>query len=147
MTKCRLCQSSPIDDRTPAFDVCHDCADKLGVVPLGPPRRPARGCDRCNCMKFVRVIPRELSATGNDYVQEQAAPMSLTLEPELVRRILFKGNDVSAPDPKRGRGTVETYVCTQCGFMEWYCQQPAAIPLGPEYMADIVDYNATAPYR
>lgn len=106
-------------------------------------------------MKFVRVIPRELSAIprapNSDYFHQQAAPMGLTIEPQRPASGHFVGDawrhDVSDPAPKGARGIVETYVCTQCGFMEWYCPQPATIPIGPEYMADVVDYNAETPYR
>ena len=47
----------------------------------------------------------------------------------------------------RGRGVLEMYICTSCGFVEWYCQDPESIPIGPENMSEIVDYTPTEPYR
>lgn len=143
---CRLCGNAVYPNAPATFDLCGECAIKLGVAPMGPPCRPARPCDRCNGMKFVRVVPRELTATGVDYVNEQAAPMALTIVPNLTEKF-FGGRRVDAPNPWNGRGRLETYVCVGCGFVEWYCIDPKTIPLGPEFMADIVDYGPKDPYR
>jgi len=142
--QCRLCESEAVDPKfLPAFDLCRQCAQRLGVAPMPEPQRPARPCNRCNGLRFKRVVPRELSAgAGGEAI---AAPMALTLVPMITRA--FGGVHVLAPDPGHSRGQLETYVCTSCGFVEWYCIDPDAIPLGPEYMADVVDYTADAPYR
>lgn len=44
-------------------------------------------------------------------------------------------------------GSLETYVCKGCGFVEWYCQDPESVPIGPEYMTELVDYDSGTPYR
>jgi hypothetical protein len=44
-------------------------------------------------------------------------------------------------------GTLEVYVCVGRGFLEWYCQDPESIPIGPEYMTDAIDYGERTPYR
>jgi hypothetical protein len=99
-------------------------------------------------MKFVRAIPREYTAYGYDYVHTRVAPMALTAAPDISKRMLLQGNKVDAPDIMNQRyGQLETYVCVGCGFVEWYCQDPEHIPIGPEYMTDVVDYEANAPYR
>jgi hypothetical protein len=143
--RCRVCRAQIYFPKHAGFDVCADCADKLGVVPMGPPRRPALPCQRCNGMKFIRVIPRELTTTFSG--GQGAVPMKLTIVPEVVDGILF-GIRVGGPDPRRGSGALETYVCIGCGFVEWYCLDPESIPLGPEYMTELVDYDAgDGPYR
>jgi hypothetical protein len=146
---CRICEREQVDaDQPKTFDICRTCAKRLGVIPLPPPRRPARPCARCTGMRFTRVIPREYSAWGVERVHEQAAPMTLTMEPVLLER-LFGGRRLGYTDMWKGLGYLETYVCSGCGFVEWYCVDPESIPVGPEYMADIVDYGAPdgKPYR
>ena len=98
-------------------------------------------------MRFVRVIPREYSATGSDYVYEQAAPMAATHVPTLAQKLLFRGNTVATPNIKAGLGLLEIYICVSCGAVEWYCQNPETIPIGPEFMSDVVDYEHVTPYR
>jgi hypothetical protein len=145
---CRICQREHVDDKQPkSFDLCSTCAKRLGVIPMPPPRRPARPCAHCNGLKFTRVIPREYSAWGVEKVHEQAAPMTLTMAPVVFERF-FGGKRLGYTDVWNGRGQLETYVCAGCGFVEWYCVDPESIPLGPEYMADVVDYSQPAtPYR
>lgn len=145
---CRICQRTELSPKAPpTFDLCTTCANTLGVVPMPPPRRPARPCNRCNGMRFIRVVPRELTATGGDYVSAQAAPMTLTIVPMVEDPIFASGKNLQIPDPWNGRGLLETYVCRSCGFVEWYCSNPESIPLGPEYMADDVNYETASPYR
>jgi hypothetical protein len=144
---CRLCQTKAVTHtRGPHFDICDTCATTLGVFELGPPRRPARPCDRCTGMQFVRVIPREKGVevlnTG-DFSSATIEPFSLAYAPHL-RVGLLGGLHVEVPHATdfTARGMLETYVCIACGFVEWFCLDPRNIPLGPEYMADFVDYSA-----
>jgi hypothetical protein len=37
-------------------------------------------------------------------------------------------------------------ICKHCGLVEWFCLNPARIPIGPQYMTESIDYDA-APYR
>jgi hypothetical protein len=103
---------------------------------------------RCNATRFVRTIPREYTAYGSDHVHQRVAPMTLTAEPEVQGRIFFSGNDVEPPNiATHGHGTLETYACLGCGFVEWYCQDPENIPIGPEFMTEILDTAPQKPYR
>ena len=109
---------------------CVRCATVIGVIPMPQTRRPAAPCQRCGTRKFVRVIPRELD--GN------SAPMALT----------YDISATIAADLTRGFGKLEAYVCFKCNFVEWYVQGNAAdIPIGPEYMTELVDHDPDAPYR
>ena len=90
-------------------------------------------------MRFIRVVPRELSATGGDYVQVIAAPMTLTLVPTTASKFFGQGSNVDDPSSLDGKGKLETFVCTGCGRVEWYCTDPKSIPIGREYMSEIVD--------
>ena len=74
----------------PRFDICDQCAVTLGVFEVGPPRRPAVPCTRCNGMQFVRVIPREkgtyaISST-DDRPTATIEPMALAYAPQRRRR-------------------------------------------------------------
>ena len=146
---CRICVTGEVKNDVPAtFDICWSCAKTFGVIPMPGPRRPARPCNRCSGVRFVRVIPRELTATGGDYVHEKAAPMCVTIVPLIKDDPWWKATKhPQNPNPHNGRGLLETYVCVGCGFVEWYCVDPESIPIGPEYMSDIVDYTPTTPYR
>jgi len=48
---------------------------------------------------------------------------------------------------RTGKGVLEMYICRACGFVEWYCQDPTELPIGPHYMTQIVDYTSREPYR
>jgi len=149
--RCRLCESKPA---SPQYPICVDCGAKLGLVPLPPPRRPMVPCTRCNGTKLVRVVPRTHATVmhqgaqiGHVYgSQELAAPMALTRAPNVQEHVL--GNrTVDYQSLGHGFGLLETYVCAACGFVEWYCQDPQAIPIGPEYNTDVIEIDAQGPYR
>jgi hypothetical protein len=154
---CRLCLTSAVaPTRNPRFDICDHCATTLGVIELGPPQRPARPCDRCNRMQFVRVVPRlkgaHTSSFGTEsYARATMEPFALALAPHITTGLLGGVHvNVAEASDQAGRGLIEAYVCVNCGFVEWYCLDPRNIPLGPEYMSDYIDYGATRasePYR
>ena len=149
MPRCRTCNLDKPGPDQPGFGICYDCADTLGVIPMPPPRRPPRPCTRCNGMRFVRAIPREYTADElGQTVDPKVAPMALTAAPRVWERVFFRGNSVQPQDITGHRyGVLETYVCRSCGFVEWYCLEPDQIPIGPEYMTDVVNYDSEGPYR
>ena len=122
---------------------CRDCAAKLGLVPMGESRRPPVPCQRCNGMKFVRAIPREYTSGSN---RDLSAPMAVTHRIELARGWL-------GPEPLRATplehraGQLELFICHACGFVEWYCDEPGALPISPLCMTELVDYAPDAPFR
>lgn len=129
--------------------ICRACCETLGLVEMPPARRSARPCTVCNHMKFIRVIPREYTsyAVKNGYIAH-SAPMTLTRETGATDRWVFPGKKVPpATSLEGGRGSLETYVCTTCGFVEWYCPDPESIPIGPEFMSEVVDYDNPTPFR
>jgi hypothetical protein len=147
---CKVCDESLGEFAHPpavATGVCNRCRSKLGIIPMPPARRPAKPCARCNAMRFVRVVPRELSATGSDYVTSVAGPMTATLRPITEPKLVFSGKTVAEPSPSAGAGMFEMYICTGCGFVDWYCVDPENIPIGPEYMTELIDLTASSPYR
>jgi hypothetical protein len=147
MPHCRICDQELLHSSS-LPGVCTECATTLGLVPMPAPRRPAQPCAKCNGMKFIRAIPREYAS---DWLgtSTEVAPMALTARPRVTKRGLFLGgNEASQPDLQRQScGTLEAYVCVGCGFLEWYCQDPESIPIGPEYMTDAIDYDSPTPYR
>lgn len=130
--------------------LCTACMGELGVIEMPPMGRRASPCMKCNGLKFVRVIPREYTVRqGGDWNYAEVAPMTLTQSPQVAERLLFAGNTVTPPrlDRYTGHGTLETYTCLTCGFVEWYVADAKDIPIGPEYMSELVDYASTTPYR
>ncbi len=147
---CKLCEKyvgEVGDPPTAATGVCSDCRSRLGIIPMPPARRLLKPCRQCNAMRFIRVIPRELSATGGDYVQAHAGPMTATIRPDTAPKMLFAGKNVGTPTPSSGIGLLELYICTGCGLSEWYCHDPDRIPIGPEYMTELIDLESSSPYR
>lgn len=136
-TLCILCQESSLD--TPAEEqtrVCRTCAATTGVVPLPKSTRPAVPCVRCQHPALIRVVPRELTATGGDYVSPVAGPMMVTYAVQSQRRLVFSGNTVDAPAVGHGFGVLEAWICESCGFVDWYCQKPKDIPIGPAFNSE-----------
>jgi hypothetical protein len=138
MTKCRLCNLSNVEHDG---QICSACASELGIVEMPPPRRNALPCTRCSATRFVRVIPREYATNRSG--ARIASPMTATAEYNAKISWLREGSEISA-DVRRGRGLLEMYICSACGFVEWYCHDPESIPIGPEFMTDVVDYASDA---
>ncbi|HLL25853.1 MAG TPA: hypothetical protein VK427_27130 [Kofleriaceae bacterium] len=142
---CYVC-GQPLLSAEDAQDIgmCSQCRRTLGIVPLPPPRRRPHPCARCNGMRFVRIVPREYALQPGIGVALQ--PVAATREIRV--KIHADGHrELMAIEQARPLGVLETYICTGCGFVEWYCQDPAAIPIGPTHMSDIVDYGSDTPYR
>lgn len=141
---CKLCQREAAEPN----GICTGCMDKLGIIEMPPPRRPAKPCLKCNGLKFVRVIPREHTiGAGGDMNVAEIAPMTLTQQPKIEHKVFGKGMAVYSPSVVLGEGMLETYTCLACGYVEWWCEDPSEIPIGPEFMSDLVDYTPDAPYR
>jgi hypothetical protein len=105
-------------------------------------------------MVFVRVLPRQyvtnhlwIGADAAPMIHTIGVPMTLTSQPPPVQKHLLAKDTVQEPQGFDGLGTVETFVCRGCGFVEWYCQDPEAMPIGDEYNTQLIDYSAPAPYR
>lgn len=143
MASCKVC-----DERKPEPNgICTKCMDLLGIIEMPPARRKAAPCVKCNGMKFVRAIPREHTVvTDHELNTPEIAPMTLTQAPRRAAT-LFSGLVPAAPSIVRGDGLLETYTCLACGYVEWYVEDPTEIPIGPEYMTELVDYSGKAPYR
>ena len=75
------------------------------------------------------------------------APMFVTYAVDVRWRLIFGGCAVKEIDPRTGRGVLEMYICQACGFIEWYCQNPTEVPIGPQYMTEIIDCAGSGPYR
>jgi hypothetical protein len=148
---CVACEANPLLDPTRvARRLCDDCAGLLGVVTMSPSTRPPNPCGRCDGRELIRAIARELSVrrAGEGFNEARHAPMSVTYEIIRKDRWLFAGKSVDDASPHGGRGLLEMYVCRACGFVEWYCANPAYVPIGPEYMTEMIVYpSQEQPYR
>ena len=148
MQACSVCRVDKVDTAWEvAVNMCTDCAGELGVMPLLPARRPARPCERCNGMQFIRAVPRELTVkVGYDTNMQVASPMAVTFANE--RREGFFADSAQPIDSRKAFGYLEQYICRGCGFVEWYCNDPERVPIGPAYMTEAIDYAADdTPYR
>jgi hypothetical protein len=154
---CDLCQLRADEER--AMNACTVCAFTLGLVPMAHPRRAPVPCTRCNGMRFTRVIPREHTSvamrfaptdpasSAGEMLRSVAAPSVATHEPMVTAKLHSRGRQVAAVDIRTGFGALEMYICRGCGFVEWYCQDPTSIPIGPHYMTEDIDFAGTQPYR
>jgi hypothetical protein len=144
MALCKLCDRSNGE----ANGICIPCMDELGIVEMPLPRRRNAPCDKCGGLKFVRVIPREHTIkAGGDWNTAEIAPMTLTQAPKVDAFRKGRGASVQSPTVVLGDGMLETYTCLRCGYVEWYCERPSEIPIGPEYMSELIDYTLSAPHR
>ena len=49
-------------------------------------------------------------------------------------------------DTRRAFGILEMYVCRDCGYVDWYCTDPKSVPIGPQFMTELVEPEG-GPYR
>jgi hypothetical protein len=145
---CSLCARNPMS--TPAeqkVQACHACANKIGLIPMPPSRRPPTPCARCNGFQFMRVIPREYtSARTGERNTQISSPMYATHKPsayppwedDLALQVMVERN---------GFGLLEMYICRSCGAVEWYCVDVDRIPAHPHLMTEAIDYGGETPYR
>jgi hypothetical protein len=154
---CDLCQLRSGHER--AMNACTVCAFELGLTPMAHSRRPPVPCMRCNGMRFTRAIPREHTSVGlrfaptdlapdaGDIHRSVSAPAVVTHQPRSTQKLNSKGKQVVPVDIREGFGRLEIFVCRGCGFIEWYCEDPGSIPIGPHYMTEDIDYGSPSPYR
>jgi hypothetical protein len=147
---CPFCDQNTLrSDDERAMQACRECADKIGLIPMPPARRPAAPCMRCSHMKFVRVIPREHSSSrGGDWNTQVSAPMYVTHAPT-QNKGFFSSTVNELQIEKTGVGMLEVYICKKCGFVEWYCLDAEKLTAHPHLMSEDVDYDAgqAGPYR
>ena len=104
---------------TRRIQACQSCADRIGIIPMPPPRRPRSPCARCNGWQFMRVIPREhTSARVGEMNAQVSAPMYVTHAPAAHRGWMMK-HVKELEIEKSGLGLLETYICRTCGAVEW----------------------------
>jgi DNA-directed RNA polymerase subunit RPC12/RpoP len=140
MTQCNVCRQSLSQG-----ELCGDCQRKLGLTSGGPVRR-ALPCARCNHPELIRALVREF-ASGGEYTSA-TVPMAVTYG--TVVETSFWTGDVTGTrgvNEHRPFGVLEMYVCTRCGFTEWYCRNPSEIPIGPQFGTEKIDVRGDAPYR
>jgi hypothetical protein len=136
---CAICGKLVMLPREYARETCDNCARMTGAVALRPSQRPRLPCQRCHHDKLIRALPRELTQ-----LQSGAAatgPMFATYE------IQTTAGGTYPIHARSGFGVLEIYVCKRCGFVEWYCNDPESIPIGPAYMTEEIDLGGEGPYR
>ena len=159
MATCKLCHASRLETEPElAQSICNPCSSKLGTTTMPKPRRPAVPCPRCKATRFIRVFPRErftIDAASKLGGADLAlgvfyAPMAATYEVSIQRQqvgVMIGAPEVRGVDLTRPRGLIARYICSSCGLVEMHCEDPESIPIGPEYMSDVVDYGPDKPYR
>ena len=160
MATCKLCHAARLETEPELVQtICAPCATKLGTTTMPPPRRPDVPCPRCKGTRFIRVFPRERFVvdaaskwlgSGFGSIGAMYAPMAATYEVSIVRQqigVMIGAPEVRGLDLTRPRGLIARYICCGCGYVELFCENPESIPIGPEYMSDVVDYGGDKPYR
>jgi hypothetical protein len=144
MQVCSVCNDGVTNEEpeTTATGICRNCRERLAVTPMGNARRPPVPCQRCNGMRFVRALARDYSGEW-----DRPAPMVVTTEVNVREGMLGGIKADRMPRETGGLGKLELYICRACGFVEWYCDNPATLPIGPQYMTEAIDYDSDAPYR
>jgi hypothetical protein len=140
--KCAACKNRPLaNEHDIELQLCAICADNLGVIAMPPARRKFAPCRCCSGTAFVRAIPREVGMSEKAAV---VSPMAVTFG---AQQSGWLNQDVVA-DVRRVAGVLEMYVCRACGYVEWYCTDPQAIPIGPQFMTELVGVeDGKGPYR
>jgi DNA-directed RNA polymerase subunit RPC12/RpoP len=151
MANCKLCHARRLETEPElAQRLCAPCSTKLGTTPMPPPRRPDIPCPRCRGRRFIRVFPRDRFVVDATSEWTGSAPMAATYEVSIVRQqvgVMIGAPEIRGLDLSRPRGLIARYICSTCGFVELYCEDPESIPIGSEYMSDVVDYGGDKPYR
>ena len=93
------------------------------------------------------MVPRELSTRPGETGSREVAPMFAVYAPTVSNRLIFAGREVDPPHPRNGAGPMEMYICRGCGFTEWYCQDPSAIPVGALYSTEAISISSDGPMR
>ena len=139
--KCAACNREQLVTKTElATQLCTTCANNLGVIPMPPARRKLVPCRACNGMSFIRAIPREVAPGENAQV---TSPMAVTIGGQEQG---WLGFGITA-DTRRAFGLLEMYVCRGCGYVEWYCSDPKSVPVGPQFMTELIEGEGDGPYR
>lgn len=147
MATCAYCKGYFYEHGREGLSMCEGCGTKVGVIPMPPASRPPTPCARCSGRKFVRCIPREhTSATGGEMNEQHTNPMFLTHAAEAHHGWIL--NHVKELDARKGFGMLEVYACWNCGAVEWHCLDVRNIPIHPDLMTQLIDYDDTeSPYR
>jgi hypothetical protein len=148
--KCSVCQGKTTKAPEPATletGICGDCRTTLGIVPMGQPKRPALPCTRCNCMTFIRVVPREYTERKNADATTTPIAVAMTATQSPQTSTSWFGGRTPSANARAGHGIMEMYICQGCGFVEWYCREPNEIPIGTAYMTELLDYAGPMAYR
>jgi hypothetical protein len=150
MAVCRLCARMKLSsDQELASQICVTCRGARGFVELSRMVRPIRPCRDCSGREFVRTQAHERSVKWDgSSATVYAAPLSIAF-----RRVCF---GVKSPLPRveitedevhHQTGSFEILICRSCGLTSWYALEPQKIPIGPEFMTELVRVPDADPYR
>lgn len=138
---CKICNDKSEDT------ICSACREKLAITPMPPPRRPPFPCPRCGGRRFLRAAIRELAGGNALSNQPIGVPIPSCATWDIKKtaatyvgfvRIEGAGTTLRLDQP---RGMLSRYICGGCGFVEVYCDDVDSVPIGEEFMTDIVDYE------
>jgi hypothetical protein len=100
-------------------------------------------CPVCEGREVIEAVPGD--STG--------APMAVTQDPPSVlnaaMNVMNRLRDDGPPFP-RSHGTLKMCLCRGCGYVQWFVDAPAAVPLGDAYQTRLVDapkVDREGPYR
>ncbi|MCA9666407.1 MAG: hypothetical protein KC503_12490 [Myxococcales bacterium] len=148
MALCSICKNTTLaGEPYIKMQTCDACARRLGLIPMPPATRRQRPCGACNGQQFIRAILREHSTDRAGELNGQvSAPMYVTYRPDLHEGWVMRYAKYLAIE-SAGLGLLEAYICRGCGDVQFRCVDVENIPIGPQYMTELVDVGGDDPYR
>jgi hypothetical protein len=97
---------------------------------------------------LIRCQVRERATTIGVDGSQFLSPLAVTFHTYRVLSV-HTGNPTGriAPHVNQPAGVLEAYVCRSCGFVDWYAQSPAQIPIGPAFGTELIEVEGQGPYR
>ncbi len=91
-------------------------------------------CPICDHHEIVEGVPCEFSGDVNR---------------ELIAAFTYDARWLmSGRNPKYAHGELKYYMCRQCGYLQWFVDQPQEVPIGDDYRTRLIEgVERKGPYR
>jgi len=90
-------------------------------------------CPLCEHNEIIEATPADFAD------QDREVRAAITFDPRWV---------LSGRNPNSPHGLLKTYVCRDCGYVQWFADQPAEIPVDAEHRTRLIQGAKTkSPFR
>lgn len=90
-------------------------------------------CPLCDHNEVIEGVPAEFSGVHGFEV-----PVAFAYDPRWV---------TPGRNPLQPHGTLKFYMCRRCGYLQWFVEKPAEVPIGDQYRTRLVKGGKKPPYR